>query len=438
MMSKARKNANLIIQHVIDCIYPANAVMSSVSRRGLSLTVGEFALDLGLFSSIQVLSAGKAACAMASAVESILGEHISGGLVSTKYGHVNELQMLQVLEADHPIPDENSVKCAEESTRIASRLGEGDLLLVLISGGASAIWCSPVDGITLSDKQSVTSQLLSCGATIQELNAVRKHLSGIKGGRLAEAAYPARVVSLVLSDVIGDDLSSISSGPTVGDPSTYLDATEVLAKYHVRRSVPAAVLSHLQAGIDGDIPETPTSISDNDIHLIVGSNKLARDAAESLGDSLGYNTYVVREPVKGEARKAAAHLCNVARKIKAGDGPVPPPAVLVAGGETTVKVTGHGKGGRNQEMALAAAIELERTDGILFVSFGTDGTDGPTDAAGAFADPTTVKRALQRNLHIEAFLDNNDSYNFFRKLDDLIFTGPTGSNVMDIQLIFIE
>jgi hydroxypyruvate reductase len=438
MMPKPRKDANLIIQHIIDCIYPANAVDSFVSFDGSSLAVGDLPLDLDEFSSVHVLAGGKAACAMADAIETILGDRITGGLVSTKYGHSCELRTLPILEAAHPIPDENSIKCAEETMKIASGLGKDDLLLVLISGGASSIWCSPAENITLDDKQSVTSQLLSCGATIRELNTVRKHLSGIKGGRLAEAAYPARVVSLILSDVIGDDLTSIASGPTVGDPSTFGDAMYILAKYHIRRSTPAGALSYLEAGMHGHVKETPTTVSDSDFQVIIGSNKLAKDAAESLGHSLGYNTHVIEDPVMGEARDAAARLCNLAKNIKAGNGPVNPPALLIAGGETTVTVKGHGKGGRNQEMALAAAIELEHIDGIFFLSFATDGTDGPTDAAGAFADSTTAQHAHQRNLHIEAFLDNNDSYNFFRRLDDLIVTGPTGSNVMDIQLVIIE
>ena len=438
MIPKPRKDANLIIQHIIDCTYPANAVGSFVSLDGSSLAVGDLSLNLDEFSSVHVLASGKGACPMAGAIENILGDRITGGLVSTKYGHTRELATLPILEAAHPIPDENSIKCAEESMKIASGLGKDDLLLVLISGGASAIWCSPTENVTLDDKQSVTSQLLSCGATIQELNTVRKHLSSIKGGRLAEAAYPARVVSLILSDVIGDDLTSIASGPTVGDPSTFGDAMYILAKYHIRRSVPPNALSYLEAGVHGHVKETPASLSDKGHQVIVGSNRLAMDAAESLGHSLAYNTHVVEDPVMGEARDAAARLCDLAKDIKAGNGPISPPALLIAGGETTVTVKGHGKGGRNQEMALAAAIELEHIEGILFLSFGTDGIDGPTDAAGAFADSATAQRGLQRNLHMEAFLDNNDSYSFFRKLDDLIVTGPTGSNVMDVQLLFIN
>ncbi len=438
MMPKARKDANLVIQHVIDCIYPANLVSTLMSRDGPILTIGPASFQMNRFGTIQVLASGKAACSMTRATEDILGGDIVSGLVSTKYGHLGPHVRLPVMEAAHPVPDENGLRCAEESLRIASRLTEQDLLLVLISGGASSIWCSPAEGITLDDKQSVTSQLLSCGATIQELNVVRKHLSRIKGGRLAEAAHPATVVSLVLSDVIGDDLTSIASGPTVGDPSTFSDAIDVLVKHRIRRSIPARALAYLQAGADGQVTETPKLTSENDIQVIVGSNRLAKDAAESLGHSLGYNTYVIEKPVTGEARDAAAKLCGVAKKVKGGSGPVKPPAIIIAGGETTVTLRGHGAGGRNQEMALAAAIELADTDGILFVSFGTDGNDGPTDAAGAFADSGTAHRARQRQLHIEAFLDNNDSYNFFRRLDDLLFTGPTGSNVMDIQLIIIE
>jgi len=439
-ISRLKDHAGQIIRHVIESINPSNAVSRFIMREGHNLRIGQRMLNLDNFASLYVLSVGKGACAMADPVEDALGDRITGGLISSKYGHSHDMRILPVIEAAHPVPDSQSVMCAEKSRALASRLGERDLLLVLISGGGSAIWCGPVENLLLEHKQQVTSELLSCGATIHEINVVRKHLSCIKGGRLAEAAHPATVISLALSDVIGDDFTSISSGPTVSDPSTFADAVSIIRKYEIENSIPEKAARHLHRGVNGDYCDIPKPVDEmvqHDLQIIVGSNDLARQAATNLGKTLGYNTYVLDSPVTGEAREAAVMLSDIAKTIRTGTGQVEPPALVVAGGETIVRIKGNGKGGRNQEMALAAAIELAGTQNMLFVSFGTDGNDGPTDAAGAYADSNTLSLAAKQNLDASIYLNNNDSYNFFSRIGDLLITGPTGSNVMDIQLLFV-
>lgn len=438
---KIRKDADTIILDVIRSADPGNAVRRNLSVAGSTMTAGTREFNLNEFTSLSVFAGGKGACSMARAAEDILADRIANGLVCTKHGYADATGFLPVLEAGHPLPDKMSVKCADSVIEIASRLNGEDLLLVLLSGGASAVWCSPVEGVSLEDKQSVTSSLLSCGATIHEVNTVRKHLSRIKGGRLAEKAHPATIITLALSDVTGDDLTSISSGPTVPDPNTFRDAMDIIEKYDITASIPRSALDYIQLGLNGDIPDSPKPGDRSfarDYQVIVGSNSIAKAAAAQRGRELKYNVVTIPDPITGEARDAAVTLCAMAKQIAAGKGLVEPPALIVAGGETTVTISGNGKGGRNQEMALAAAIELEGSKGITFASFGTDGTDGPTDAAGAFADAATIDRASTGGLDAQSYLANNDTYHFFQKLDDLIVTGPTGTNVMDIQLIFIS
>ena len=435
-----RNDVRKIIDNVINRIDPSKAVKRFLSLSGDTLSVGDNQLNLGTYGRITVIATGKGACAMAQAAESILADRIDAGLACTKYGHAANLKYSRVLEAAHPIPDEQSIVCANESLALAGSLGADDLLLVLISGGGSAIWCSPVEGLTLMDKRQVTDELLSCGATIHEINTVRKHLSRIKGGQLAVAAHPARVVTLALSDVIGDDLTSISSGPTVPDRYTFRDALNIINEYGLSDRIPPPAFEYLKNGHAGLNPETAKPFDEsfsNDIQVIIGSNRIAVDAARETAESIGYNSHVVQGPVTGEAREAAINLCQLAKGIQSGQGPVESPAVIIAGGETTVAIKGDGRGGRNQEMALAAAIELESTEGITFVSFGTDGNDGPTDAAGGIADSHSLVKAVKHGMDASDYLSRNDSYTFLSKLDDLIVTGPTGSNVMDIQLIFV-
>ncbi len=441
VIGKLRDDAGAMIRRVIESVDPENAVKKQLSLDGSMLTVGPTRHNLEDYNRIVVLAGGKAACPMARATLDVLADYGKSGIVCTKYEHASEVDKLDVLEAAHPVPDEKSVECATRTIEIARNLGEEDLALVLISGGASAIWCGPVEGVTLDDKQVTTSALLRCGADIHEMNCIRKHLSVIKGGRLAETAHPARVISLMLSDVTGDDMTSIASGPTVPDPSTFSNALDIIEKYGIADKLPESVVSHLEAGARNPEMETPKPFAgdfEDDFQLIVGSNDRAKQAADELGQSLGYKTYVVERPLTGEARDAAHFLCNMAKEMREGRQNDGKPLMIIAGGETTVTIRGDGTGGRNQEMALQAAIELSSFPDVCFVSFGTDGNDGPTDAAGAYADSDTVLRARKQNLDPSAYLQNNDSYNFFKKLDDLVITGPTGTNVMDIQLVLIS
>jgi glycerate-2-kinase len=312
-------------------------------------------------------------------------------------------------------------------------------VICVLSGGASAMWCLPAAGITLDDKVRATGELLRCGADIHEINAVRKHLSGIKGGQLAAAVHPARLVTLLVSDVVGDRIDSIGSGPTVADSTTFGDALAVVERRGIEPALPGSVLKRLRAGAGGDLPETPkpgeTAFALAD-QCIVASNASALAAAAESAGRLGYATHVLDEPIEGEAREAGPSLLRTVRELLAR-GAVRPPAMILGGGETTVTVRGGGKGGRNQELVLAAAIELAGTGGCVIASAGTDGIDGPTDAAGAFADGTTVRRGMERGLAARRHLDRNDSYTYFDALGDLIRSGPTGTNVMDIQVVAV-
>jgi hydroxypyruvate reductase len=357
---------------------------------------------------------------MALAAEDVLGDRIAAGFLNIKDGHGEKLNRIEQNECSHPVPDERGVRGATRIADIARGAGAGDLLICLISGGASALLPLPAPPVTLAEKQEVTRALLACGATIHQLNCVRKHISGIKGGRLAALAAPARVLTLILSDVIGDDLDVIGSGPTVPDSSTALQAREILQQFGVWDHVPDSVRRVISTG-----PETPKPgdpMFDVVENRIVGSNRLAADAAVAKAESLGYRPRLISTTLQGEAREAGTMLAQQAGSV-------------IAGGETTVTLRGKGKGGRNQEMVLAAAIALDGSPDVVFLSAGTDGTDGPTDAAGAFATGQTLARAKTLGLDARDYLDRNDSYNFFAPLDDLLVTGPTGTNVMDIQIL---
>ena len=379
---------------------------------------------------IFVVGAGKAAAPMARAVERILGKRVTGGLINVKYGHTLKLRRIEQNECGHPVPDEAGVRGARRIMDIAREATAHDLVVCLISGGASALTPLPTPPVTLAEKQATTNLLLACGATIHEINAVRKHISAFKGGQLAALAAPARVVSLILSDVIGNNLDVIGSGPTSPDASTFGTAKAVFEKYGIWNKAPREVRTRLEQGVRGEIPETPKSL-DNVENRIIGSNLLALDAAAAKARELGFKTLILSSSIDGETRDVAGMHAAIAREIRQSGHPLKPPACVISGGETTVTLRGRGKGGRNQEFALAAAVGMAGLKDVLIFSAGTDGTDGPTDAAGAQADGETLQRgpdALRR-------LANNDSYNFFAALQDLVITGPTGTNVMDIHLI---
>lgn len=432
-MSKTlRRHALQIFRAALRAADPAEAIKRHVQLEGDVLIVDRCRCRLADFRRIQVIGAGKAGASMTAALERLLGNRISGGLVNVKHGHLAKLKRVRLNECSHPIPGEAGERGAHEILKIAHEAGPGDLILCVISGGASALLPLPSDTVPLADKQRTTALMLECGADIHELNTVRKHISNIKGGRLARAAAPATVISLILSDVIGDDLEAIGSGPTAPDPSTFVDALAVLDRYRLRDRVPESVRRHLERGVGGGIEDTPKQVQGVQ-NVIVGSNTLAIDAAAIQAKKLGYRTLVLSTRIEGETREIARMHAAILREIAATARPIPPPACILSGGETTVTLRGAGLGGRNQEFALAAAIDIAGLENVVVLSCGTDGTDGPTDAAGAIVDGCTV--TPNTALDARRSLAENDAYHFFDALGDLVRTGPTGTNVMDIHVM---
>ena len=388
-----------------------------------------------------VVGGGKASGAMAAAVEEALGDRIAEGLVAVKDGYLAPTRRVRLVEAGHPVPDERGAAAAREIHALVSAAGEDDLVLVLISGGGSALIPAPTPPVTLEEKQALTRLLLAAGATIGELNAVRKHCSLLKGGQLARAAAPARVHALLLSDVIGDPPDVIASGPTAPDESTFSQAMAILARPGISDRVPVSVLDRLRRGVIGKIPETPKPgdpIFDRVQNIVIGNNQLVVDAAAAEARRHGLDTHLLTRSLEGEARQVAGRFVALAREIRASRGSGAVPACLIAAGETTVTVTGRGRGGRCQEFALAAALEIEGLEGITILAAGTDGTDGPTDAAGAIADGQSAARARARGHDPRACLDDNDSHAVFEVLGYLLTTGPTNTNLLDLYLAVVE
>jgi glycerate 2-kinase len=379
------------------------------------------------YQNIFVIGAGKASAQMARGVERLIGARITAGEINVKDGHGARLRRIKINECGHPVPDQRGVAGARRIAQIASQAGPDDLVICLISGGASALLPLPAPSITLVQKQKITRSLLACGASIHEINCVRKHISAIKGGQLARLAYPATLLTLILSDVVGDDLDVIGSGPTVPDRSAIADARAILSKYGIPNKL------HME-----ETPKPGDKVFQKTRNVIVGSNALAVDAAAMEASRLGFNSLVLSTSLVGEAREVARVHAAIAREIQVAGRPVKVPACVISGGETTVTIRGKGLGGRNQEFALAAAIDIAGLGDTVILSAGTDGTDGPTDAAGAIADGATLARAQALGLDASAYLKNNDSYHFFQATGDLIKTGPTGTNVADIQLILVR
>jgi glycerate 2-kinase len=424
-MAALRRQALQIFRAALRASDPVQAVLRHAHLENDVLIVGREHYRLNSFANIYIIGAGKASARMAMAVERLLGPRITAGLINAP--NAVKLRRVQINECGHPVPDRRGVAGAKRIAQIASEAGPGDLIVCLISGGASALLPLPAPPITLAGKQKITRLLLECGAAIQEINCVRKHLSAIKGGRLARMAYPATVLTLILSDVIGDSLDAIGSGPTVPDRSTIADARAICAKYRIGFELPEL----------NETPKLGDRIFRKTQNVIVGSNALAVDAAAREARRLGFHTLVLSTFLEGEAREAAKVHAGIAKEIRASGQPVRPPACVITGGETTVTVRGQGRGGRNQEFALAAAIAIAGLRDTVILSGGTDGTDGPTDAAGAIADGTTIARAVAQGLNAAAYLANNDSYRFFDALGDLIKTGPSGTNVADVQVILV-
>ncbi|MEP7352480.1 MAG: glycerate kinase [Acidobacteriota bacterium] len=424
----AKAHALQIFRAALNAADPQLAVERHLKFDGRVLIAGKQRYKIADFDRIFVVGAGKASAAMAAAVERILGRSVSGGLINVPDGVTTKLKRVKLNPARHPLPDDRGVEGARQIAALASDAGERDLVICLISGGASALLPMPASPLTLARKQELTRALLNAGATIHELNTVRKHLSGIKGGQLAALAYPARVLGLLLSDVIGDDLDVIGSGPTVGDPATVADAQAVLRKYGLATS--GLVFHETPKPTDPRLSRTQ--------NMVIGSNRLAIDAAADKARQLGYHVLVLSTMIDGETRDIAAMHSAIAKEIASNNRPARRPACILSGGETTVAVRGTGLGGRNQEFVLAAAIALQGASHTTVLSAGTDGLDGPTDAAGAIADGTTVARGAARGLDAKQFLANNDSYHFLEPLGALLKTGPTGTNVMDIRVLLIQ
>lgn len=445
-LAEMKENALAIFKAALDAVEPREAVSRSLSRSDnvLRIVSGKKLIkkiDLRTTDRIFLVGAGKASAPMAEAIEEIVGNRLSKGIVVVKTGHGINLKKTTCLEASHPIPDAAGLEAAQKIKALLEKAQPNDLVFSVISGGGSALLPLPVNGITLTDKQLVTQMLLRCGASIQEINAVRKHLSLVKGGQLARAAAPAQVINLMLSDVVGDDLDTIASGPFVPDHSTFQEVGSIFARYDLTKRIPVAVQRYVEQGLKGQIHETPKP-GDPEfqkvINLIVGSNYQALLAAASEAKRRGYRPLILSSFIVGETREVAKVHAALAKEVRASGHPIRSPACLISGGETTVTLKGNGKGGRNQEFALAAAIELDGMKDVLLLSAGTDGTDGDTDAAGAMSDGNTCTRALQAGMSPLRHLETNDSYPFFAGLGDLVITGPTRTNVMDIRLVIVD
>jgi len=398
-------------------------------------------LDLPSRGRVLVVGAGKASGAMAAAAEEALGDRVVAGVVAVKDGHLAPTRRVRLLEAGHPVPDQRGVDAARAIRDLAASATADDLVLVLISGGGSALTPAPAPPITLAEKQAFTRLLLRAGADIKQLNAVRKHVSTLKGGQLARAAAPARVEALLLSDVNGDPLDVIASGPTAPDDSTFAEAMRILDRFDIRDQVAPSIVTRLQQGIEGKIAETPKPgdpLFERVRNRIIGNNTVVVDAAAAAARTLGLTPLVLTRTLEGEAVDVGRRFAAMARDLKAGRGPVAPPCCVIAGGETTVTVRGQGNGGRCQELALAAAIELEGLTGAVVLAAGTDGSDGPTTAAGAIADGESARRARAAHVDLAARLADNDSHAALEPLGDLLLTGPTNTNLLDLYLIVVE
>jgi len=459
MNNKAIEDLKTIFLSGVESVNPCTLIhrcMSIRSNNLLSINTADTSLtyDLHEYDKIYILGAGKATAKMAKALEEILKGRDFEGVISVKYGHTEPLKTIKTIEAGHPVPDNNSIRAAEKIKLYARNAGKKTLIINLISGGGSALLTSPLECVVDSQKisltpdeiQETTKVLLASGATIQEMNCIRKHLSSIKGGRLAELMYPAAQVNLILSDVVGDRLDTIASGLTTHDETTYGDALAILNKYSIENRVPAPIAKILHAGARGLIAETPkkndkifTSVQ----NVLLGTNYTALAAASTTAKKLGYHTVILSSQITGEAREAAKFYAGIARDISRRDLFVKKPACIIGGGETTVTLRGSGKGGRNQELALSFLLELlhepaENGKRITLLAASTDGNDGPTDAAGAFAFTAIPEDKVQLYQEAEDYLRNNDSYTFFEKAGFLLKTGPTNTNVCDLQIIIVK
>ena len=445
-LDEMKRTAKAIFSKALSAVDPSKILKERIriERDRLSIKMqgdSEKIFDLKAFHKIFLVGTGKASSSMARAIEELFGDRMTKGVITTKYGHLLPLKQTQTIEAGHPIPDRKGYEGARKIQRLLKESGPNDLVIFLLSGGGSALLPFPADGIELKEKQEVTQLLLDSGADIKEINTVRKHISWMKGGWVAKWAYPSTVIALILSDVVGDQLDVIGSGPTVPDPSTFEEAWEILKKYGLLNEIAPSIRKHLQSGREGKVEETPKpgeAAFEKVSNILIGSNILALREAKKEAESLGFNTLILSSSIEGETREASRFHTAVAKEVISSGNPIPRPACILSGGETTVTIKGKGLGGRNQEFVLAGALEISGVEKVVLLSGGTDGTDGPTDASGALADHTTVRRAKTMGLNPKAHLENNDAYPFFQKLGDLLITGPTHTNVMDVRIILVD
>lgn len=443
LLNKLREDAISLFYAGIEAASPYNLIPNNMLLEENILTISDIngaskIFNLNNYNRITVVGAGKASTSMAYEVEEILDDNIDEGLVVTKYNIRSELKIIQVLKASHPLPDKNGIEASKKIVEICKNAKVDDLIINLISGGASSLLPYPADNITLEDKIKTTELLLKAGAAIQELNTVRRHISAIKGGLLAKYVYPATIINLIISDVIGDQLDVIGSGITVPDPTTFEESWNVLIKYKLENKIPHSVNKYIRDGIEGKTPETPkpgNPIFKKVYNLIIGNNELALSAVKTAAEERGYHAKIISSTLEGEAKDTGKFIAQIAKENSLSEVK---PVCLIFGGETTVTIKGNGKGGRNQELCLSTAIEIDGMKNITFLSGGTDGKDGQTEAAGAICNGRTIERAEELGLDAMKFLNNNDSYNFFNKLEDLIISGPTKTNVMDIQIVLLR
>ncbi len=444
LLSYGNREGKRIALDIIECalkaIDPYYIIKKKVFVDNNVLTVGQLKYDLSKIQNIYVVGAGKGTLRMAEALEDILGDIIKQGIIIEKRvkGHKNySLKTIEIVEAGHPLPDERGAKGAEKVVKVAKRAQYGDLVFVCIAGGCSSLMPLPVEGISLEDKKRVNDQLLKCGATIEEINTVRKHISAIKGGRLAKLISPAEIINFLVID----EVAGLPWGPTVPDTTTFEDAIYALQKYDLFEKVPNSVKKHLEKGLSDPSLETPKprDFEGLKVHnLVLADNNLACEAAKRKAEEIGFNSMILSTFLEGESREVGIVLACIAKEVEENGRPIKPPCVIILGGETTVTIVDeHGEGGRNQELALASSMKINGSEGIIISSIGTDGTDGPTNVAGGIVDGYTVERAKDKQIDIFMNLKKHNSSYALKQLKGAIFTGPTGTNVMDLTLVVI-
>jgi glycerate 2-kinase len=435
-----RQDAREIFNAALSAADAAKAVLRHLRVDGETIDIDGRLYSLRSYRKIFVIGAGKGSAHMYGALAESIGDWLYGGIIIAKYGYAVPVKKVKIIEAGHPIPDENGLRATQQIVSLLRQTTSEDLVINLISGGGSALLCSPADGVSFHQKQEMTRVLLNCGAPIREINAIRKHISKVKGGRVARLAYPSTLISLILSDVVGDSISAIASGPTAPDPSTFSECQAILARYKFGREKFGSIARFIDKGNAGEIEDTPKPgdpIFDNVQNTVVGSNRLAVIAAKEQAESLGYSVKVIDDLAEGEATELAAAHAAIVKEIY-HSGTIRRPVCIISGGEATVTIRGDGLGGRNQEFAVAAALEIDGLEGVVALIGGTDGNDGPTNAAGGIVDGGTVRRGETKGLDARDYLIRNDSYHYLEATHDLLVTGPTSTNVMDLRLFIID